>query len=128
MTAMTPWFDLPKELEAIAPPEARGLARDDVRLLVTFKEKDGIAHAHFRDLPAFLRPGDLLVVNDSATLPAALTATRPSGEQIALHLSTRLHETHWSVEPRRTAAEPGERLTLPAGATATLLKPYRDSR
>src|SRR2546422_960892 len=66
---MKPWFDLPKDLEATDPPEARSLRRDEVRLMVSFREKDGIAHAHFKDLPAFLRPGDLLVVNDSATLP-----------------------------------------------------------
>src|SRR5687767_4342832 len=63
-------FVLPPKLEAHEPPEARGLARDEVRLLVTHREKDGIVHGTFRDLPAFLRAGDLLVVNDSATLPA----------------------------------------------------------
>src|SRR5207244_1272685 len=98
---MKPWFDLPKDLEATAPPETRGLRRDEVRLMFSFREKDGIAHAHLKDLPAFLRPGDLLVVNDSATLPAAVTAHRSSGEELALHFSTRLHESHWAVEPRR---------------------------
>jgi S-adenosylmethionine:tRNA ribosyltransferase-isomerase len=125
---MKPWFDLPRELEAAAPPEARGLRRDDVRLMVTFREKDGVAHARFRDLPAFLRAGDLLVVNDSATLPAAVTARRVDGEEISLHFSTRLHETHWAVEPRRTQVTKGERLGLPAGGAATLLTPYRDSQ
>ncbi len=62
-------FVLPPELGAGSPPEARGLARDEVRLLVSFKEKDGVAHARFTDLPGFLKRGELLVVNDSAPCP-----------------------------------------------------------
>src|SRR5688500_18857044 len=125
---MNPWFHLPPELEASSPPEARGLTRDGVRLLVTFREKDGIAHARFDELPAFLRAGDLLVVNDSATLPAALTATRHNGDQITLHLSTQLHEPHWTVEPRRATVAPGERLSLPTGGVVTLLRAYLTSK
>ena len=62
--------------EATAPPERRGVARDLVRLLVG--RGDGtLTHAVFRDLPRLLDPGDLLVVNTSATLPAALDAVAP---------------------------------------------------
>jgi len=131
-------FVLPPELEAHEPPEARGLARDQVRLLVSFRDSDRIVHARFTDLPSFLGPGDLLVVNDSATLPAALTAHRPNGDAIALHLSTRLTDGLWVVEPRRANAAPGalvaplvaegERLALPGDGAATLLMPHSDSR
>ena len=69
-------FELPQRLEANEPPEARGLARDEVRLMVASKHDGRIAHAQFKDLPAFLAPGDLVVVNTSATLPAALPARR----------------------------------------------------
>ena len=70
-----PAFELPERLEAHAPPEARGLARDDVRMLVA--RGDGhLVHARARDLPDFLRAGDLVVINTSATLPAALPARR----------------------------------------------------
>ncbi|MGH2376020.1 MAG: S-adenosylmethionine:tRNA ribosyltransferase-isomerase, partial [bacterium] len=130
-------FVLPPELEAHEPPEARGLARDQVRLLVSFRDSDRIVHARFTDLPGFLRPADLLVVNDSATLPAALKAHRPDGAAIALHLSTRLTDGLWIVEPRRANAAPGElvppqvaegeRLALPGRGGATLLVPYADS-
>jgi S-adenosylmethionine:tRNA ribosyltransferase-isomerase len=89
-------FVLPAELEASAPPEARGLARDQVRLLVSHREKDGVVHARFADLPRFLRPGDLLVVNDSATLPAALRARRALGDEVAMHLSTPLPGGAWA--------------------------------
>ncbi|MDP1847042.1 MAG: S-adenosylmethionine:tRNA ribosyltransferase-isomerase, partial [Solirubrobacteraceae bacterium] len=66
--------------EAHAPPEARGLARDGVRMLVA--DGDGLTHAHARDLPAHLAAGDVLVVNTSATVPAALAATAADGRAL----------------------------------------------
>jgi S-adenosylmethionine:tRNA ribosyltransferase-isomerase len=120
-------FSLPPELEAHEPPEARGLARDGVRLLVSHYRDDRIEHARFTDLPDFLGPRDLLVANDSGTLPAALTARRADGSTIALHLSTHLTGNLWVVEPRKTAAVPSEVLALPGSASATLLAPYADS-
>jgi S-adenosylmethionine:tRNA ribosyltransferase-isomerase len=81
-------FMLPTELEAREPPEARGLKRGQVRLLVSSQGGDRITHVRFTDLPDFLEPGDLLVANNSATLPAALTARRANGSILALHLST----------------------------------------
>src|SRR5919199_2094089 len=121
-------FSLPEELEAHEPPEARGLRRDGVRLMVSERATDRIHHARFVDLPRFLRPRDLLVANDSATLAAALAARRADGTEIALHLSTRLPGGLWVVEPRRTEVQPGEVLALPGNATATLLAPYADSQ
>lgn len=120
-------FTLPSSLEAHEPPEARGLQRDQIRLLVSHYGDDRIAHDRFDDLPAFLQPGDLLVANDSATLPAALNARRADGTDIALHLSTRLLGALWVVEPRKTEALAGEVLQLPGEGTATLLAPYADS-
>jgi S-adenosylmethionine:tRNA ribosyltransferase-isomerase len=120
-------FSLPPELEAHEPPEARGLRRDGVRLLVSHYRDDRIEHARFTDLPDFLGPRDLLVANDSGTLPAALTARRTDGSTIALHLSTHLVGQLWVVEPRKSTAVPGEVLGLPGGGTATLLAPYADS-
>jgi S-adenosylmethionine:tRNA ribosyltransferase-isomerase len=79
--------ELARDLEAAEPPEARGLARDAVRLMVA-RDGEPLVHARFVDLPQHLRPGDLLVVNESATLPAALDARRADRTQLALHLST----------------------------------------
>src|SRR5438128_745897 len=110
-----PDFALPIELEAHEPPEARGLTRDQVRLLVTPRDSDRIQHATFTDLPKFLRDGDLIVANASGTLPAAVTAVRPDGTAIALHFSTRLPAGLWVVEPRKVTALAGEKLALPAG-------------
>jgi S-adenosylmethionine:tRNA ribosyltransferase-isomerase len=117
----------PERLEAHEPPEARGLQRDEVRMLVA--TDDGLAHAQARDLPAHLRAGDVLVVNTSATLPAALPAARADGSALALHLSTPDGPRRWVVELRRdgerfAGGRPGETLALPGDATATLLAPY----
>ena len=126
-------FKLPSELEAHEPPEARGLRRDDVRLLVSDLATDSIEHARFADLPRWLSAGDLLVVNTSATINAALPAATLDGRAFELHLSTRLPGGLWSVEPRQpgekaslpyTAARAGMTFLLPAGGQATLLAPY----
>jgi len=125
--------DVPSALEASEPPEARGLARDEVRLLVSDFEHDAIEHARFTDLPRWLAAGDLLVVNTSGTLNAAVEAVDGQGQPFALHLSTRLPGGFWSVEvrapgPRASlplrAAMAGRILHLPAGARATILAPY----
>jgi S-adenosylmethionine:tRNA ribosyltransferase-isomerase len=118
---------------ASQPPEARGLTRDGVRLLAA--TPDGLVHARFRDLPRFLSPGDLLVVNTSATLAAALPAQRAGGRAVTVHLSNQLDNGTWLVElrqgqaaPRRLSdGVPGEVITLPGGGSVTLLRPYPDA-
>src|SRR5919112_506804 len=72
-------FTLPPELEA------RGLARDEVRLMVSYRADDRVIHTQFHDLGAFLEPGDVLVINTSGTLNAALEATRANGQAVELH-------------------------------------------
>jgi S-adenosylmethionine:tRNA ribosyltransferase-isomerase len=130
-------FTLPPELEAGEPPEVRGLARDQVRLLVTEGDDARITHHTFRDLPEVLREGDLLVVNTSGTLPAALEGHRRDGMSVELHLSTNLPADLWTIEVRQpgvNATQPlftlqsGEVIDLPDGATATLHVPYAQNR
>ncbi|MBA2457577.1 MAG: S-adenosylmethionine:tRNA ribosyltransferase-isomerase [Gemmatimonadales bacterium] len=127
-------FELPAALAAGEPPEARGLARDAVRLLVSRIGDDSITHARFGDLPDFLKSSDLLVVNASATVNAALDAWREDGERIALHLSTPLPDGRWIVELRRVSdagtaplsdGQPGETLTLLDGASARMDESWR---
>ena len=65
-----PAFDVNVAREAHAPPEARGLDRDEVRLMVASRDDGSITHARFRDLPRFLAPGDLLVNNASLLGPS----------------------------------------------------------
>ncbi len=81
-----PAFELPDSLVAGGPPESRGVARDRVRMLVA--TPGGLDHRVVADLPGLLRAGDLLVVNTSDTLPAALTGVSPDGERVEVHLST----------------------------------------
>lgn len=90
-------FPAPVESTAPAPAEARGLARDAVRLLVA--RPDGVTHGRFRDLAAHLDPGDLVVVNDSATVAAEIDARGPAGP-VVLHLATPLDDGTWVVEVR----------------------------
>jgi S-adenosylmethionine:tRNA ribosyltransferase-isomerase len=126
-------FALPPELEAGEPPEARGLRRDEVRLLVSDLQHDAVEHARFHDLPRWLDEGDLLVVNSSGTMNAAVDATAPDGGHYELHVSTRLPGGFWTVEVRLPGAgaslpfrhsRAGTILRLPAGGHATLLAPY----
>jgi S-adenosylmethionine:tRNA ribosyltransferase-isomerase len=128
-------FVLPPYLEASEPPEARGLARDQVRLLVGWRHRQDLAHTVFHRLPDYLEAGDLLVVNNSVTIPAAVDALLPvggDGLRLELHLSTRLEADLWVVEPRlaaRPASQPfagarqGMVLRLADGGRAELLAP-----
>lgn len=114
---------------ASAPAERRGLARDEVRLLVA--TDDDIQHVRFRDLPGHLAAGDLLVVNDSATIAGQVDAVGSSLGRVLLHLASRLDEGSWVVEIRTSPdaaravldAQPGERLRV-GGVIVTLLEPW----
>jgi S-adenosylmethionine:tRNA ribosyltransferase-isomerase len=126
-------FELPAALEASEPPEARGLRRDQVRLMVARRGDRRLDHARFADLPRFLEAGDLLVVNTSATLPAALDAVTADGVGLELRVSTTLPAGLSIVELRRPdvpASVPwrdgraGLHLRLPGGAGAELLTPF----
>lgn len=140
-------FQLPAELEAGEPPEARGLRRDEVRLMVSYTSDDRIVHAQFQDLPHFLEAGDVVVINTSGTRPSALpVVSRPGEPNLVIHVSTRLPDVvgsgqwvvdseQWSVEVRESVdgtTKPyredmrGEVLALPAGGTVTLHQPYRN--
>jgi S-adenosylmethionine:tRNA ribosyltransferase-isomerase len=89
-------------VEAHEPPEARGARRDAVRLLVSHGDTD-VTHATFVDLPEHLRAGDTLVVNTSATIPAAIDGVTDRGLELRVHFSTELPGGLWLVEARRPA-------------------------
>ena len=128
-------FELPTRLEAREPPEARGLRRDQVRLMVASRADGTVVHTRFDELPSFLAAGDLLVVNISATIPAALTAEGPDGTSLELRLSTpapKQPDDHWVVELRLgdspfRGARAGDELKLPAGGRAEILARYASS-
>jgi S-adenosylmethionine:tRNA ribosyltransferase-isomerase len=94
-------FHLPAVLEASEPPEARGLTRDGVRMMVVHRRSLTVEHSTFALLPRFLEPDDLVVINTSATMAAAITGLDPgTGSLVPVHLSSRLDGDIWVVEPR----------------------------
>jgi S-adenosylmethionine:tRNA ribosyltransferase-isomerase len=141
--AATDWlrFALTPDLEAAEPPETRAGAggRDDVRLLVSRGDAEP-EHTTIADLPALLAPGDLLVINNSATLPASVDGITDRGERVEVHLSTALPTGLWLIEVRepgtgeaaasrpRFADVTGRTITLPAGASVTVVARYHGSR
>lgn len=122
---MNALLDFTPPASATEPPEARGLTRDGVRLLVA--EPDRLRHSTFTHLAEFLTAGDLVVVNTSATLPAAVPAHR-AGLPIVVHFSTQLSGCEWAVELRDNGPVPdaaaGELLRLPGGAELLLVDSY----
>nr|WP_202439250.1 S-adenosylmethionine:tRNA ribosyltransferase-isomerase [Streptomyces sp. SID8356] len=110
---------VPPELSARVPAEQRGSGRDDVRLLVTRGTE--VSHHAFRELPGQVRAGDVLVVNTSATLPAAVNG-RVGGERVVVHFSTRGEDGRWAVELRAPGGSgaTGPRPGGPAGAVVRL--------
>lgn len=144
-------FTLPESLEATAPPEARGLRRDEVRLLVSYQSNNRLEHRHFYDLPDVLQEGDVVVINTSGTLNASLSATTLEGKPFEIHLSTEVphsdpyrpiaacahcdnpYVAEWVVEVRELnhqttkpyyMAQVAEQYLLPAGGMVWLKRPY----
>ena len=127
-------FSLPPELEASAPPEARGLQRDQVRLMVSNYSTDQVKHTRFYQLDNYLSEGDVIVINTSRTRNSALLATRADGSVLELHLSIHFDDDLWTVELRSINemgktkhlddARAGETLNLPGAVSATLQGPF----
>jgi S-adenosylmethionine:tRNA ribosyltransferase-isomerase len=128
-------FELDDRHEAHEPPEARGARRDEVRMLVSPGSDDPVDTA-FGSLGRFLSPGDLVAVNTSATIAAALDGRLPDGEPIVVHLSGAVPGGVWLVEPRQprdgsTAPLRLERATtieLFGGGSVLLLARFADSQ
>jgi S-adenosylmethionine:tRNA ribosyltransferase-isomerase len=138
-------FRLPPELEAAAPPEARGLRRDHVRLLLVDRATGSVGHHRFHELPWLLEEGDLLVVNDSRTLPASLLGHTSGGAPLEVRLAAREGE-RWAAlalgvpgdgsdpalvptdaRPPAPPLEAGERLRFAGGLGATVLGRHQEA-
>ncbi|WP_369181919.1 S-adenosylmethionine:tRNA ribosyltransferase-isomerase [Streptomyces mutabilis] len=129
---MTLAVRVPEELSARVPAEQRGpgLERDDVRLLVSRGTE--VSHHGFRELPRLLRAGDLLVVNTSSTLAAAVDG-RVGHARVVVHFSTRGDDGRWAVELRepdgrgttraRADSREGLGVRLPGGGRLVLERP-----
>jgi S-adenosylmethionine:tRNA ribosyltransferase-isomerase len=123
--------------EATEPPEARGITRDAVRMLVAYQHDLRVVHGHAHDLPTFLDEGDLIVVNTSGTLAAAVDALGEDGTPLVVHLSQRLPGSLWLVELRRPngkatepwfEAPPGHELRLVGGGVIRLATRFEGSQ
>ena len=113
---------------AAEPPEARGLRRDAVRLLVA--RTHSVEHAAFSDLGRHLAPGDLVVVNTSKTLPAAVDGRRDA-RPMRVHFSAPLDDGSWTAELRApdgsgpvVDGRSGEHIELPGGASVEIVSAY----
>jgi len=120
-------FDVPAHRFATAPPEVRGIRRDEVKLLVAAPRR--MEHTTFTEIGNHLAPGDLLVVNTSPTLPAAVDGLRNTGP-VTVHFSTRLGPGRWIVELRRpdrsgpvVDADQDDEVMLPEGGRLWLGAP-----
>ena len=98
-------YELPQELIAQHPMEPR----DHSRLLVVDKKTGEIEHKHFYDLVNYLKPGDVLVFNDTRVIPARLHGTKDTGAHVEVFLLTRRDATDWEVLVR-----PGKKLQVGA--------------
>ncbi len=98
-------YELPQERIAQHPMEPR----DHSRLLVVDKHTGVIEHKHFYDLPDYLKPGDVLVFNDTRVIPARLHGTKDTGAHVEVFLLTRKNATDWEVLVR-----PGKKLQVGA--------------
>ncbi|MBI1280988.1 MAG: S-adenosylmethionine:tRNA ribosyltransferase-isomerase [Anaerolineaceae bacterium] len=126
-------FELPPELEATVPPEARGLTRDSVKLMVSYPADNRVIHTQFNKIADFLVAGDVVVINTSGTLNAAFSAKRSDGKAFAIHLSTHLPTDEWIIEVRQPddigtkpffEAQVGEVYQLSGGGNVTLIEPF----
>ena len=128
--APTTRFPSPDDPTAVGPPESRGIPRDGVRLLVA--RPDRLDNVHFRDIGRFLRRGDVLVVNTSATIAGEVDAWSPRHGDLVVHLATPLEGGSWVLELRSAPAaaspvldaRPDEQVHLGEGVVATLVDGY----
>lgn len=110
-------FELPSELIAQAPAERR----DGARLLVLGRGDGALDHRAITDLPAVLKPGDLLIFNDTRVRPARLFGRIASGGGVELLAVRPIAGDAWEClgRPARRL-RPGSAIALPDGSTATV--------
>lgn len=114
-------FYLPDKLQCGKPTEVRGIDRDEVRMMVSYRSDDHIEHSQFRDIEGYLQAGDVIVVNTSGTLKAALEGTIDQ-IPVRVHFSTRKNESLWILELREMVGNKTRRFVYPHDSGKILLK------
>lgn len=126
-------FVLPKILECAVPTEERGIRRDEVRLMVSDKITDKVSHDVFKNITTFLQEGDVLIINTSGTMNAAIPITLPNGKDGRIHLSTKKNKKEWIIEIRQVKGEKtkryfgihvGDQFQLPNGGKVEIIAPF----
>lgn len=90
-------FVIPEKLNATIPPEIRGKSRSDVNLLILDRDSEKYHHSHFENIVSFIQEGDLLVFNNSRTIPAVLKGTIKRNLKVEIRLSRKLSSHKWEA-------------------------------
>ena len=124
-------FSIPEHLNAKAPPEKRGIRRDEVKLMVTDRYGQTVIHSIFNQLSNYLRSGDVLILNNSRTIPAVLQANLSTDnndqKKIEVRLARKLESTKWDALIIDHPVCIGERLRFSENIEAIIEKSYPDS-
>lgn len=126
MQINTQTFILPHELHAAFPPERRGVRRDHVRMMTIDRKSGKVIHDSFNHLADYVKPGDMIVLNNSRTIPAALRATIHS-QEIEVRLARCLSETSWEALILLDNVEIGDCLQFSDELSAVVIDRKRDS-
>lgn len=125
-------FYLPEELNASHPPEKRGVRRDHVRMMVLNRATGETKHDHFFHLGEYLQPGDLVIANNSRTIPAVLQAqwsrnNEPIALKVEVRLARRRHEDIWDALVVANPVIPGDQLVFSPELSATVIADKENS-
>ncbi|MEH7252006.1 S-adenosylmethionine:tRNA ribosyltransferase-isomerase [Neobacillus niacini] len=126
MTATAFDFYLPHELNASQPPERRGIRRDHVKMMVLDKKTGHVFHDHFFHLTDYLNPGDLVVMNNSRTVPAILKAclikeSKRIQQEVEIRLARRRNEETWDALVVTEGVKLGDILQFSTDLTAVVI-------
>jgi len=120
-------YHLPPDLIAQTPIERR----DESRMLVLHRDSGEIEHRTFRDLPEYLTPGDVIVLNETRVIPARLPATKtPTGGAAEILLLRQLDDTRWIVIVGGKRVRTGTRLAVGQGnqiIEATVIEEHEEN-
>lgn len=122
-------FNLPDTLNASHPPEKRNKRRDQVRMMVLSRETGTSSHTQFSHLADYLHPGDMIILNNSRTIPASLKAKliRGQSENVEVRLAKRLSQDTWEALILTNSIQLGDSLLFSSDLFATVIKEKEDS-
>ena len=124
-------FSVPEHLNAKVPPEKRGIRRDEVKLMVTDRQGETLIHSVFNQLSNYISSGDVLVLNNSRTIPAVLRADLSTDgnyqKKIEVRLARKIGSTKWDALIVNYPVCIGERLRFSENIEAIIEKSYPDS-